>query len=431
MHSKIGYFIPEFPGQTHIFLWRERQILEELGIEADLISTRRPPSAIASHTWAEEAQKNTVYLVPFSSKDFSIAAKEVLRAGLTGWLRCGRAITQAKDMSPVQKLRLFAMTLVAGKLAWLARTRGWSQIHAHSCADAAHIAMFASFLSGIPYSLTLHGPTLEVYGPNQEQKWKNASFAIVISERLCKDVKQKLAGFLPNQVVVAPMGVNLAVIKRHRPYKPWEEGTPCRIFSCGRLNPVKGHKYLIETIEQLRQQGFDARLQIAGEDEQGGSGYHLELEQLIQEKSLGDYVELLGAVSEQRVRQGLEEAHVFALASLNEGIPVAVMEAMAMEMPVVVTDVGGNSELIDNGVDGIMVQPEKPEEMTDAIAKVLNDKELAMSLVQKSRDKISTNFHHERSAKAIADCLGSTPDVLRPVEQPSLDLTPQIPSYLQ
>lgn len=402
MNARIGYFIPEFPGQTHIFFWRERAILTELGVEADLVSTQRPAKGIASHVWADDAQKNTVYLVPFTTKDFVIAFIEILKAGPTAWVQCFSIVAKAKDLSLFQKLRLFALIFIAGKLAWLARTKGWSHIHVHSCADAANVAMFASILGGFTYSLTLHGPTLEGYGPNQEQKWKYASFALVVSEKLFNVVKDRLADFLPKQITVAPMGVNLNEIKRHSPYTPWEADTPCRIFTCGRLNPVKGHNYLIDTVELLRQQGFDVRLQIAGEDEQGGSGYHKQLEKIIQDKSMSDCVELLGAVSEERIRKGLEEAHVFALASLNEGIPVAVMEAMAMEMPVVVTDVGGNAELVNDGVDAILVQPEKPEEMADAIVRVLQDKGLALSLSQASRTKIREKFHHRRSAEALA-----------------------------
>lgn len=405
MKARIGYLIPEFPGQTHIFYWRERQILTEIGIETGLVSTRRPPKAIASHSWAEEAQKNTDYLVPLTLKDFVNSSTELLRAGPAALSHCLAIITRAKDLSLLQKIRLLAMIFIAGKLAWLARKKGWSHIHVHSCADAANVAMFASILSGITYSLTLHGPTLDVYGPNQEQKWKHASFALIISEQLFKVVKERLANFLPKQVEIAPMGVNLAQIKRHHPYIPWESNSPCKIFACGRLNPVKGHKDLIETVELLRQRGFDVRLQIAGEDEQGGSGYRQELEKIIQDKSMSEYIELLGAVSEAQVRQCLEEAHVFTLASLNEGIPVSVMEAMAMEIPVVVTDVGGNSELIDNGVDAILVQPEKPEEMADTIETVLQDKELALRLSQASRKKIATKFHHRISAERLAQCL--------------------------
>ncbi|MEG4330196.1 exopolysaccharide biosynthesis GT4 family glycosyltransferase EpsE, partial [Microcoleus sp. herbarium5] len=350
-------------------------------------------------------QKNTVYLFPFAAKDFINSFLEVLKAGPGAWWQCIAVIAKASDTSLSEKGRLLAWIFVAGKLAGLTKTKGWSHIHVHSCANAANIALFNSILTGCTYSMTLHGPTLEVYGSNQEQKWKNAAFAIVISQLLLNDVKHKLANFLPKQLAVAPMGVNFAEIKRTSPYTPWQEGSPCKIFACGRLNPVKGHKYLIETVELLRNRGFDVRLQIAGEDEQGGSGYHQELQKMIEDKSMSECVELLGAVSEQAIRQGLEAAHIFALASLNEGVPVAVMEAMAMEVPAVVTNVGGTSELVDDGADAVLVQSEKPEEMADAIANLLQNPELALRLSQEARKKIMAKFSHGRSAETLAQCL--------------------------
>jgi glycosyltransferase involved in cell wall biosynthesis len=96
---------------------------------------------------------------------------------------------------------------------------------------------------------------------------------------------------------------------------------------------------------------------------------------------------------------------VFALASLNEGIPVAVMEAMAMEVPTVVTNVGRTSELVDDGADAVLVQSEKPEEMADAIAQVLQNPELALSLSQESRKKIIAFFSHGLRAETLAQCL--------------------------
>ncbi|MEG4535461.1 glycosyltransferase family 4 protein [Microcoleus sp. D2_18a_D3] len=338
-----------------------------------------------------------------AAKDFINSFVEVLKAGPAAWWQCLAVIAKARDTSLSQKVRLLALVFVAGKLAGLARTKGWSHIHVHSCANAASIALFNSIFTGCTYSMTLHGQTLEVYGPNQEQKWKNAAFAIVMSQLLLNDVKHKLANFLPKQLAVAPMGVNIAEIKRSSPYKPWQEGSQCKIFACGRLNPVKGHKYLIETVELLRNRGFEVRLPIAGEDEQGGSGYHQYLQKMIEYKSMSECVELLGAVSEQAIRQGLEETHVFALASFNEGVPVAVMEAMAMEVPAVVTNVGGTSELVDDGADAVLVQSEKPEEMADAIAQVLQNLELALSLSQESGKKSWLNL-----ATAAVQKLGIT-----------------------
>ncbi|WP_242723781.1 glycosyltransferase family 4 protein [Microcoleus vaginatus] len=227
-----------------------------------------------------------------------------------------------------------------------------------------------------------------------------------MSEQLLNFLKDELAGFLPKEVRVLPVWVNLDEVKRETPYSPWQEGSHCRIYTCGRLNIAKGQKYLIESVKLLRERGFDVRLQIAGEDEKGGNGYRKELEKFIEEQSMSDYVELLGSVSEERNRQGYKEADIFVLPSLKEGISIVVMEAMAMETPVVVvTQVGGMAELIDNGVDGRLAPPENPEKMAEAIAKLLKDKELTLSLIQKSRQKIAAKFPHRHSAQVLLESL--------------------------
>ncbi|WP_199260018.1 exopolysaccharide biosynthesis GT4 family glycosyltransferase EpsE [Paracoccus binzhouensis] len=404
---KIGFFIPEFPGQTHIFLWRERQALAELGIEAELVSTRPPPRAVASHAWAAEAQARTRYLMPLGGEGFGIVA-EFLRSGPAGWARGLGAALSAEAQGVKGRLRMLALLAMGARLKRIARQQGWNHVHVHSCADSANIAMFAERLGGPGYSLTLHGPTLEGYGPNQRQKWRHARFATIISQLLTQVAEREIGADRPAVINVAPMGVDLDQIRRRTPWQPPAPGEPLRLFSCGRLNAIKGHDHLIETVALLRTQGIDARLEIAGEDEQGGSGYHRQLDALIAGKGLGDAVTLLGAVSEDRVREGLERAHVFALASLNEGISVAIMEAMAMEMPVVVTDVGGNHELITSGRDAILVPPERPEIMAEEIARLHADPEEARRLAQASRARVAADFHHRRSAQAVADGLART-----------------------
>ena len=404
MKAKIGYFVSQFPGQTHIFFWRERQFLAELGIETDLVSTQLPPRGITSHVWAEEAIKNTVYLFPFAAKDFINSFVEVLKAGPAAWWQCLTVIAKARDTSLSQKVSLLALVFIAGKLAGLARTQGWSHIHVHSCANAASIAMFASLLSKVSYSLTLHGPLID-YGPNQEQKWHFSAFAIVITRKLYDEVNQCLAGHLPQMVEIAPMGVDLSRCHRKTPYSPWNGSDACQIFSCGRLNRCKGHADLIAAIDILRKRGFNVELQIAGEDEEGGSGYRLDLEKLIEQLGLKSCVSLLGAVSEDTVNESLEKAQVFVLASWHEPLGVAIMEAMAMEMPVVVTGSGGVRELIDDGIDGLLVAPQDPEQLADVLAQVLQNPELALSLSQQSRKKIIAKFSHRRSAETLAECL--------------------------
>jgi colanic acid/amylovoran biosynthesis glycosyltransferase len=290
---------------------------------------------------------------------------------------------------------------MGARLAALARARGWTQVHAHSCARTAEIAMFASLLSGLPYSLTLHAPLGE-FGPNHREKWRHARFAVIVTRSLRREVEEALSESLPPSVDVAPMGVELGSFTRGRPYQPWTGQVPLQIFSCGRLNPGKGHLDLIRAVDILRGRGIDARLTIAGEDEAGGTTYRRVLAARIAAMDLAGSVVLLGAVSGPRIRAELERAHVFALASLNEAIGVATMEAMAMETPVVVTGVGGVPELVDDGVNGLLVQPERPTELADKIEVLARDPALAHRLGDAGRRKVASEFSSSRSAEVLA-----------------------------
>lgn len=400
---KIGYFIPQFPGQTHAFFWRERQALKELGVEATLISTSCPSQAVIPHDWSKQAKNETTYLVPLSLADVFNVVVVLLQAGVNAWIRCLQVVMQANDVSIPQKLRLIALIPVSAKLVWLSKVQGWKHIHVHSCASSADIAMFASFLSPISYSLTQHGPAFYTYGPNQAQKWKHASFGTFVSDVLLQDVNEQIGSSLPEQVSVVTMGVNIEDFARRKVYEPWQPGKSCQIFTIGRLNPVKAHEDLIEAVAKLVKKGFDVHLKIAGEDELGGKGYRMTLEKVIQEKRMADRVQLLGAISESSIQNYLEETHIFALASLNEGTSVAIMEAMAMELPVVTTAVGGTPNLITDGLNGILVKPKDPEALAEAIVHVLTDSRLALSLGKQARQTILENYHHRRSAQVLAE----------------------------
>lgn len=402
---RIGYLIPEFPAQTHAFFWREREALRELGIDTCLISTTRPPQSIISHTWSEQALRETIYLVPLSMQDGVKILTILLKAGGAVWKRCLQTIWQAPNLSLKQRLHLVALVPIAAKLVALSRAQGWTHIHVHSCAASADLALFASLLSPLSYSLTQHGPAHDTYGPNQAQKWRGAKFGIFVSEVLRQEVRDRIGQALPARIPVATMGVNLAQFSRCLPYTPWTGMQPCHLFTIGRLNVVKAYDDLIEAVAQLVQRGFDIQLQIAGEDEQGGKGYRLHIEHLIQSKGLGNRIRLLGAISEPAIQHHLEAAHLFVLASLNEGTSVALMEAMAMELPVVTTAVGGTPQLIHNGVSGILVEPRDPGGLADAIAQVLTNAHLATTLGQAARRTIEQKYHHRCSAETLAGLL--------------------------
>jgi glycosyltransferase involved in cell wall biosynthesis len=399
---RVGYLVPEFPGQTHLFFWRELQGLSDAGVDCELISTRPPPNGVVSHNWASEVIGRTTYLSPLGIGDLAGIIVALLKAGPARLARCASVIGGKSDLSFKDRAWLLMLMLPAAKLVRIAREKELDHVHVQSCGDAANVAMLASLISSMTYSLSLLGPTLEGYGRNQANKWRFSSFAVVMSDLLYKVVLDRLAKSLPSDVFVLPVGVDLDVMHRAARYEPWAGTGACRIYSCGRLNQIKGHRDLIDAVSILHSRGIPVELSIAGEDEQGGQGYRRELERHLEKTQAGTYVKLLGAIGEDQHRVYLQESHIFALASLNEGISVAIMEAMAMQTPVVVTNVGGNSELVDDGVTGILVEPENPAQFADALESVLHDKAFAMRLSQQSRRTVSEKFNSRMHAATLA-----------------------------
>ncbi|MET3902802.1 exopolysaccharide biosynthesis GT4 family glycosyltransferase EpsE [Paenarthrobacter sp. 4246] len=406
--NRFGYLVPEFPGQTHAFFWRELKALTELGHQPEPVSTRHPGQAGPIPSWAHGRIPEIHYLVPPNALQIAGTALTAL-SGLRHLdeLRAASGL-QGSPLPPrklIQDLpRKAALFLAGAALARHARTRGWTHIHVHSCADAAQVALFAHILSGIPYSLTLHGP-LSDYGPNQSEKWRNAEFAIIITEQLLAEAQEHLNGSLPTTVKVAPMGVELSAFARLSPYKPWTQGTQAQIFSCGRLNPSKGHMDLLRALRRVVDSGVDAALTIAGEDEHGGTGYRTVLQQAITDLGLTRRVTLLGAIPEDRVRRELERTHLFALASLQEPLGVAIMEAMAMGVPVVATAAGGVPQLVTEGLSGLLVEPRQPAKLATAMVHILRNPAKAAEMGAHGRIRLESTFDVRQSASALSELM--------------------------
>jgi glycosyltransferase involved in cell wall biosynthesis len=401
---RMGYLVPEFPAQPHTWIWREFHALTQAGIDAEFVSTRLPCGNQLCHAWSQSARERTTYLMPMSAGEVLQALTKWLFAGPREWWRLLRTLLRAEHVTFKQRLTLLALALPAAKLAGLAQQRQWRHLHVLNPGNSANLALLCSLLSGLPYSINLVGP-LEHFGGNQAQKWGQAEFGLVMSQRLRRALREQLGSAAPAEISVAPLGVDLARAQRNTPYQPWRGAGPLTIYTCGRLNPVKGHVYLIEAVAMLRQQGLDVQLFIAGEDEHAGAGYRLVTEAAIREHGVTGAVQLLGATPEDQHLAWLERAHLFVLPSLDEGIAVSAMDAMALELPVIVTDCAAMNELVDPEGDALMVSPGSATELASAISRLAHDPELCQRLSRNSRQKIAARFHSGVSAGAIAEQL--------------------------
>lgn len=376
-----------------MFFWREIQALEEMGHDVHVFSTRKPPKALIAHEWSDAAMARTTYLASLNPALAAMALAGLLPKGLGGWM-----LREGGQFSKDALLTLPA----AQQLAKQAKARKLDHIHAHSCARSSLIACFAHHLGAPPYSHTLHGP-LSDYGPGQRLKWQYASFATVITQKLVTEISAQLDGYLPERIAIQPMGVDTDALKRTKPYRAPEHGRPIRVFSCGRLNVVKGHQDLMSATRQLIDQGIDVRVEIAGEDDNGGTGYRTELETHLKKLRLQDHVKLLGAIDADQVKAKLEEAHLFVLASWHEPLGVAYMEAMSMGVPTIGTDAGGVRELIEDSVNGYLVEPQAPNQLARTIRALAGDPAALQRLSEAGRAHIVSHFRAALGAETLVD----------------------------
>lgn len=390
--------MPQFPGQTHIFFWREMQALEQMGHHIDLLSTRVPPPGLIAHDWSQEAMDRTTYLGRVQPVLAMAALCRLVPRGLPFWM-AQNGVGFAQDA---------ILTLSAAEqLLHHARAQRLDHIHVHSCGRAALIAALAHRMGGPPYSVTLHGP-LSDYGPGQRFKWGNAAFATIITRKLEVEVRAELDGVLPDHIAIRPMGVDTDILRRDTPYQPAQHGAPMRLFSCGRLNVVKGHQDLMAAVRLLLDQGVDVRLEIAGEDDAGGAGYRQTLEAELKRLHLRDHVKLLGAIDAGAVRQKLLNAHVFVLASWHEPLGVAYMEAMACGVPTIGTDAGGVRELITDSRTGRLVPPKDPQTLAQSIRDLVQDSDLAVQLAAAGRAHVEAHFRASLGAETLVDLIRAT-----------------------
>lgn len=387
MPKKFGYFVPQFPGQTHIFFWREIAEIEKRGCEVKIFSTRRPPKGLIAHDWSDAAMARTRYLGEIRP----VAALTALAAlPVSDLFKEGRGFVRDVILS----------LSAARQLVTACRDEGISHVHVHSCGRAALIAALAQRLGGPTYSLTLHGPMTD-YGPGQRFKWRGAQFATIITEKLLAEVNVDLAGDLPARLVIQPMGVDTDSLRRDLPYAACGKGETLRLFSCGRLNIVKGHQDLMDAVRLLLDQGTKVSLEIAGEDDDGGAGYRRVLEARITELRLEEHVRLLGAIDADTVKAKLLQAHAFVLASWHEPLGVALMEAMSCEVPTIGTAAGGVAELITDGTDGVLVPPKNPGALADAIMAMTQDPDRCLQLGAAGRARIVKAFHAGLGAETL------------------------------
>jgi glycosyltransferase involved in cell wall biosynthesis len=387
---KIGYIIGTYPLVTTTFIDREIQGLRERGIEIQVLSIRRPPAEVEQLEEYRATRETTTYLLPPNWAVFLVAhlfyaiARPFAYWGLLAYL-----VTRSHP-NLKQRLKTALHFGEAVYAAFILRDRGLDRLHAHFADRAAAVALCVGRLLDRPYSLTAHANDLFAGPVLLFEKFKHADFGVTVSRFNKEYILRNYPGLDPERIIILHPWVNLDEFKTPttRP-----ENRRFSILSVGRLVEKKGHRFLIQACRNLRAQGLKLECRIVGSGPEEDK-----LRAVVKECGLADCVHLMGPKAKGEVLSLLSEADVFVLASViakdgdRDGMPVALAEAMAMQVPVISTDIVGISELVQPGT-GLLVPPENAIELAHAIQSIYDmDRDARTKMGELGRSTVSGGF---------------------------------------
>jgi glycosyltransferase involved in cell wall biosynthesis len=389
----IGYFTTEYPSVSHTFIRREVTALRRRGLELRTFSLRRPPadSPLGESDLRERAQ--TWYLQPPAILGVLAAhLRELLRSPARYFRALAIAIRHRTPgvRATVWSFFYFAEGVILADALRKARVR---HLHVHFAHAAADVARVACFLCGVSWSLMLHGtadfeyPAVLTLG----DKLRAARFTACASYFVRAQALRKLEPEFWDRLIVVRCGVEIpehvAAAKR---------GGATHVVCVGRLSPEKGHHGLLRALAELQGTVPPLRVTFVGD-----GPMRADLESRARSLGLSDCVEFAGARSEEGVMQVLASADLFALASLMEGLPVVLMEAMALGLPVVAPRVAGIPELVTDGREGLLFQPSDWGELKAQLRRLLTDAELRARLGAAGRARVTQEFAIERAVDPL------------------------------
>jgi len=395
----ICYIIGTYPNVTTTFIDREIRVLRQWGLTVRLLAVRQPPAHSALSAEQRVYQRQVIYLLPISWPSFLWGNLRYLASRPLIYLdtMCYLVSRRHPDLrSRLWTLFHFAEGVYA---AHLLRKEQIQHLHAHFLDRAATIALVAGRLLGVPYSLTAHANSIYVKPTLLPEKMSHAKSVATISEYNREHLTQTLAeAQLEGSIHVVHVGLDGDAYTRALPAG---QGQPL-VFSVGRLTEKKGFPVLVAACGLLKEQGYRFTCEIVGQGPQRS-----ELEATIRELGLGDTVLLRGAMPHDAVKELYQRAGVFVLPCViardgdRDGIPTVLMEAMAMQVPVVSTKLSGIPELIQDGENGLLVAPGDAAALASALGRLFDDPALRAELGSRGRTKVLADFDLERNTRRL------------------------------
>jgi glycosyltransferase involved in cell wall biosynthesis len=398
---RVAYIMSRFPKLTETFVLYEILAMEKQDVDVEIYPLRREAAAIV-HAEALPLIERAHY-TPFISPEILAANLHFLRRRPRRYLGLLVTLIRANLGSGRYLAGVLAYFPKAAYLARHLATRRIDHIHAHFASHPAMVAFVIHRLTGIPYSFTAHGSDIHRDQHMLREKVAEASVVVTISEYNRRFILEHVGEAQAGRLQVIHTGVDTTAFWPPAALHDAVNGWPLEILCIGTLHEVKGQKHLIAAIALLRQRGIPVTCAFIGDGPDRAM-----LERLAAEAGLAGHIRFLGRLTQAEIRRHLQEADALVAPSVpssdgrREGIPVALMEAMACGLPVVASRLSGIPELVEDGRTGLLAEPGSPADLARALEQLYGSPALRGELGRAARAKVMTDFDLHQNAARLA-----------------------------
>ena len=396
--AAVAVLMSRFPTVTETFILREMIEMESQAQPVRLVPMLREDPPVV-HAEAKPWTLRALYTPYISAAIVAANLRTLLRRPFT-WLSLLARLMAGTITRPGTFARTVAIFPKSVYLAEALQREGLKHIHAHYATHPATMALIIAALSDITFSFTVHAHDIQIDRSLLRWKLRETRFVRSISAFNKRFLEKLYPEETRGKIIVVHVGIEPATYEESaRRHVPVAKGVP-KILCVAAHRPYKGLPVLIEACRILRDHGIAFHCDVVGHGPMRD-----ELEQMIRDRNLGNVFVLAGARPQDEVARMMAEATLFVLPSIiasdgqMEGIPVALMEAMASGRAVVSTSIAGIPELVDHGVNGLLVEPEDPQALADALRSLLEDPQRAREMGVRGQEKVRAEF-------TIQDCVG-------------------------
>jgi len=397
--TPLAYLVSRYPAVSHTFILREVAQLRGLGHTIHTASINPPDRSLDAMDDAERNEALNTYCVKAHGLRGALGA-------VAFWARRAPrrlANTLLRGIQLEGGLKGFAYAVESAMVARWMQDHKLQHLHVHFGNAGATVGVLVKNLRPCHLSYTIHGPDEFDNVPCQHLalKMHEADAVVCISQFARSQLMRISQPADCPKFQVCRLGVNPANF-------PWISPatgvTRLRLLCVGRLTPAKCQVLLVQACAQLEQRGVDFSLTVVGEGPDRGR-----MESAIAQYKLADRVHLTGALTQEGVRRALDQADIFVLPSLAEGIPVVLIEAMSSGVPCISTPVNGIPELIEHGQTGLLATPGDVDSLTDQLQRLASSQSDRIRIAEAARIKIEASFDLDRNVRSLSEIFAKFP----------------------